>query len=138
MFADPLPLHNDVSGASPTTEAYTLISLESNASVRQNMTATAGNPKTLKISHATAGKGAALRNRHLMRMEAYQLTDGVEDPSKPPMAVYVVAEVPLGITADQRTNFFNRFVGAIRGASGDAANSAVRQTFWDRWLAGES
>lgn len=138
MFADPLNAHNDIAGGAPTTEPYTLTSLQGNGSVRTYSAATAGNPKVCKISHTVVGSGKNQRTRHLARLEAYQLVGGVEDTTLPPFAVYDVADVPNGITATQRNNMANRFVGLIRGASGDAANATDRGVFWDRWLAGES
>lgn len=137
MLADPLAAHVDVAGGSSTTENYTLLNLQQNASDRLNTSATAGLPKRIKISHSVVGKGAASRVRHLARMEAYVVEDSVENTAKP-FAVYVVADVPNGVTATQKSDMFKRFVGLLRGASGDAANAGVSATFWDRWLNGES
>lgn len=137
MLADPLAAHVDVSGGSSTTENYTLLNLQQNASVRANNGANVGLPRVIKISHTNVGKGAAARVRHLARMEAYVVEDGVENTAKP-FAVYVVADVPIGVTATQKSDMFKRFVGLLRGASGDAANAGVSATFWDRWLSGES
>jgi len=138
MFADPLAANNDVSGGSPTVENYVLTSMGPNGSTRVFPTATTGYPKVCRISHTTVGKGKSQRVRHLVRLEAYQIVDGVEDTSLPPFAVYAVADVPVGVTSDQKSNMANRFVGLIRGASGDAANATNRGVFWDKWLNGES
>lgn len=138
MLPDPFTGHSDVAGGTATTYPYTMISMLPNGTVRQNLAADAGEPKTLKISHSVVGKGTNARDRHLVRLESYVVEDTIENPAKP-ISVYVVFDFPKsGVTTTQKSDLFKRFVGLLRGASGDAANAGTQSQFWDRILAGES
>lgn len=138
MLADPFLAHVDVAGGAPTTEGYALLSVSGGNTVRvRNVDPTAGYPKTLKISHQKVGKGSKARMRHLVRLEGYQVTDGVEDLSVP-YAVYTVLDVPeSGISETQLQAIWKRFVGLLRGASGDAANEGDETQFFHKWHRGE-
>lgn len=138
MFADPYPAHDDIAGGTETTHDYTLLSLESNASNRVNFDAADGEPKVLRISHTPIGKGTTARVRHLAKFTSFVVEDGLENTGKP-IALYAVADIPVsGVTAGQKADLFTQFVGAIRGASGDAANEGDSTEFFDRWVNGES
>lgn len=139
MFADPFNSPVDVSGGTETTVPFTLISLGMSNSVRKNVTADAGDPRVLEVSHSVVGKNSTTRDRHLVKMKSYQLDDeGEEDQSSPALVFYAVADVPRsGFTADQITAMFQQFVGLLRGAGGDAANSGDQTVFLNKWLNGE-
>lgn len=138
MLPDPFNAHVDVSGGTPTTKPFTILSTLPNGTVRQYAAAPAGEPKVLKISHSTVGKGVNMRDRHLVRLESYVVEDTVENPAKP-VSAYMVLDIPrVGVTATQKSDLFKRFVGLLRGASGDAANAGDQTNFWDRLWLGES
>lgn len=138
MLPDPFNAPVDIAGGTQITNPFTLIGLGSNQSDRRDVTAAAGEPSVLKVSHSTVGKGATLRNRHLARIEAYPIVDSVEDKSAQPLALYAVADVPAnGFTSDQVTALYRQFCGLLRGCGGDSANQANATVFFDRWLAGE-
>lgn len=138
MLPDPFNGHVDVSGGTPTTKPYTILSMLPNGSVRSYTGAPAGEPKTLKISHSVVGKGTNARDRHLVRLESYVVEESVEVSSKP-ISAYMVLDIPRsGVTSTQKADLFKRFVGILRGASGDAANAGDQTNFWDRVMNGES
>jgi len=138
MLPDPYNGHVDISGGTETTTPYTVINMSGNAVDRKNYSSAAGGPRKLKISHTTAGKGDAKRDRHLVRLEAYVVEDGIENPAKP-IALFMVADIPqVGVTDSQKTQLFESFVGLVRGASGDAANEGDESEFFTRFLGGES
>lgn len=138
MLPDPFNAPVDVSGGTQTTNPYTLVGLGSSQSERCDVTASAGEPKFMKVSHSDVGKGSTSRKRHMVRLEAYQVVDGAEDKSLPPLALYAVADVPVaGFTSNQVTDLYRQFCGLLRGCGGDAANQADATVFFNRWLNGE-
>lgn len=137
MFADPLVASVEVISGSAVTNPFTLMNLGANSSQRVDVTAAAGDPKVLKISHTDVGKGTSARTRHLVRLEAYGVVEGVEDPTKVG-SVYMVADIPkAGFSAAQKTALFYQFVGLVRGASGNVTYDGDPALFWDRFLNGE-
>lgn len=137
MFADPYAVPVDIASASET-HPTALVSLTGNASVRIFTDTDAGGPRNLKISHSVVGKGTSLRNRHLARLESFVVEDTVENRSKP-IALYVVADIPVGATSDQVEDLMTSMTGLLRGkscgASGEAPDPSL---FLDRWLQGEA
>lgn len=138
MLPDPYNAHVDVSAVGSTTEEFTVVENSGRNTERVCKGAAQGEPQKLKIQHKTAGKGDAIRDRHLVRLESYVVEDGSENTAKP-IVLYAVADIPrIGPTDTQLTAMFEQFVGLLRGASGDPANEGDQTVFFDRWLLGES
>jgi hypothetical protein len=138
MLPDPFDLDTIVASGSAVQQPYTLAALTGQAAVRKDLTASDGEPKVLKISHTTVGKGASVRDRHLVRLEAYVVEDSVEDQSKP-IALYAVADIPRnGVTAAQLSDLWEQFTGLFLGGSGEVTYDGDQTVFFDRWIGGES
>lgn len=136
MFADPYAANHDVSGAGGT-KACSIVSVNGTGTVRVFTTPTTNYPEVMRISHTTVGKGQALRNRHLIRLEKFQEDGAVKLSTSG--ALYMVADFPVfGFTATMQEKMLRQLVGIVRGGSGDAFNELVPATFLDRWAAGES
>jgi len=136
MLADPFIAPKLSSGTSWAN--FTLLPSVGNSIVRENLVATAGNPRDLTISHQLVGKkGGNKRNRRAMRLSLNSLVDGIEDTSKV-ASFTLVADVPeTGITDAQIAQLRIQFVGILLGSSGDVADNGDETVFFDRFLAGE-
>jgi hypothetical protein len=137
LFADPHNAHISVASGAETTVPYTRLSQLGNSCVYENLIAAVGNPRVMKLSHSVVRKGDAKANRHLARMEAFVVVDGVEDRNLP-ISAYTVLDIPLLATASQRTTLFRHYIGMLRGSSGDVVYDDDPTYFWDRLIAGES
>lgn len=138
MFSDPLVASVDVDSGAAVTASYTVINNLNRATDRVNTNAAAGDPKVLKISHTDVGKGVSARKRHMVRLEAYSVAEGVEVPSVK-ASLYLVADIPAsGITAAQEKKLWQQFVGLLRGASGNVTYDSNEATFFTRFLNGEA
>lgn len=138
MFSDPLVADVNVASGGAVTKSFTILNSGNRSTERVNVSAAAGDPKVLKMSHQQVGKGSTARMRHLVRLEAYGLDAGVEVPAIVG-AVYLVADIPLsGFSAAQKTALFHQFVGLVRGGSGNVTYDGNPADFWDRFLNGES
>lgn len=139
MLADPFIAYRDVTSGAAVTDSYARISLSGNNSVYTKTTYTpnSGFPKTIRISHNTVGKGAGLRDRRMVRIEAPCIVDSVEDSRV--AAVYLVADLPRGLVSDaQRDALFTHIVGLLRMGSGNVAYDAVPSAFWQKFWRGEA
>lgn len=137
MLPDPFQAKFEAPSTSEVVYPWTLMSMANGSSVRKVTDSTDVAAKIMKISHNTVGKGATLRNRHLVRLESYVVEDGNDVLTKP-IALYAVADIPAtGVTDAQMTSMFKQFVALLRGSSGHAANNSSQTFFFDRWLAGE-
>lgn len=138
MFSDPLVASVDVDSGAAVTASYTIINNLNRATDRINVAAAVGDPKVLKMSHQDVGKGSSARRRHVVRLEAYGVVEGVEDPTKV-AALYMVADIPKsGITAAQEKKLWQQFVGLLRGGSGNVTYDSNEATFYTRFLNGEA
>lgn len=138
MLADPFVSPIVVTSGGASVRNWNLVSIQGNASVRANTAHLPGTPSTLKISHQTVGSGGNKRDRHLARMESLQVTGGVEDTSKPPIVLYVVADFPSGCDAALALDLWRQFTGMLLGSSGNAAYPAVDTLFYTPWKSGQS
>lgn len=135
-FPDPFNAPKMNNGSS-LTKAFTLIETLGPQSQRKYVAAPAGEPKYLRISHTTSGKGTSLRNRHLVRLEADCVVGGVADPTRR-AAAYAVFDIPANDFSDaQITDLWKQFVGILRGKSGDATDYDA-SVFWTKFAGGES
>jgi hypothetical protein len=98
-----------------------------------------GYPRELYISHTEVGKGAALRDRHLVRMESPVLVDGVEDGRK--NAVYLVADCYRNaFTWVLHERLLKQFYGLLIGGSAQVSSTDAfdLEAFSKRFMYGES
>lgn len=138
MLADPFVANVIVASGGAITRNWHLVSMAGNASVRANIAHTPGAPSTLKISHQTVGNGGNKRDRHLVRLEALQVTGGVEDSTKPPIVLYVVADLPSGCDATLAGAVYSEMCGMLLGKSGDTAFPLDWSRFFNPWKSGQS
>jgi len=139
MFSDPLVADVNVISGGAVTRPFTTVNYGVKSTDRVYVAAAAGDPKSLKISHTTVGKGATARDRRLVSLVAYPVVGGVEVQTTPSLKVQLVVDCPQqGITAAQKTAMFHQFIGLIRGGSGNVAYDGVPGDFWDRFMNGEA
>lgn len=98
-----------------------------------------GYPRDLYISHTEVGKGAALRDRHLCRMESPIIVDGVEDGRS--NAIYLVSDCyrnAFSWTLYER--LCKQFFGLLIGGAGQVSSTPAfdLDAFTKRFLHGES
>lgn len=138
MLPDPFNADKVVPSGAAVQQPFTQVSLSGGASVRKDLTSDDGGPKVMKLSHNTVGKGDSIRDRHLVRLEAYVVEDSVEDQSKP-IALYAVADIPRnGVTASQLSALWKQFTGLFLGGSGEVAYDGDQTVFFDKWVSGQS
>lgn len=108
------------------------------ASIRKNQSSglTAGTPKILRISHTRVGKGQAARDRHLVRIEANAVVDGVETNTV--VAGYAVFDVPvLGFNQGQVNEICSLLCGTIRGNNASTGDFSPDLTlFFEKFVGG--
>lgn len=134
MFADPLVLTLDQ--ASAATKNYVLIQNGGAGSLRVLDAVDDGvYPHFLKISHQVVGKGEAVRDRHLVRLETSSV-DGTSIGTKLPLVAYAVIDAPRAYINSSAMAAMNKsLTGLIRGATGTATPSW--SAFWDKLVRGE-
>lgn len=146
MLADPflLPVV-DGSDTTEKTESAAIISMSGNSVIRRIGPLTWDDkpiahkyPSTLKISHTTSGKGSKRRVRHLCRFDTDVEVDGVI--ADKPASLYLVADIPdeADDLSTVKAALWQRMTGILYGASAVTANSFDLDTFYNRWLNGES
>jgi len=138
MFADPLVVIEDNSGTQ-ATKSFARISLQGNSAQYIKADAVGGDPRVVKISHTQVGKGASLRDRHLMRIEAQGVIDSIVRPDVIG-AIYVVADLPVsGFTSAQKIALARYMSGLFRNSGGTAAGFTPSfDTYFTKWINGES
>jgi hypothetical protein len=137
----------DGSDATEKTEAWAIINMSGSQVVRRRESAlwsgsapaTAGEfPELMKVSHTNVGTGNKARMRHLIRLDTPVLRDGNDEGMN--ASVYLVADLPD--ICDNRNvaiaGLWQRMTGLLYGASAVSANSFDMDTFWNRWVNGES
>lgn len=103
---------------------------------RNNYPADPEIPYLLKISHQEAGKGLAIRDRHMLRFETKCTTaDDVE--TGPSGALYVVADFPRqNFSALQKEVLWKQLTGFLLNGSAQAAVDASAKDLYTHWHAG--
>jgi hypothetical protein len=148
LLADPFDAPVvDGSDSTEKSEEWALINLNGNvATRRRNSNLWGGSPPStdgefpeiMKISHTDVGTGNKGRKRHLVRFNTPVLRDGNDEGME--ASVYVVADIPE--LCDNReiviSGLWQRLTGLLYGASAVSANSFDLDTFWNRWINGES
>lgn len=136
MFADPAVLPKDASVDAQQNVNWILKELNGQSSVRFIAGAANDYPELMKISHTTVGKGSAIRDRHLVRIESYGLTGGVKDKTIVASA-YAVFDIPrVGVSSDNVYRLWTHLIGTLRGKGG-LVNYGDPAVFIDKFLRGE-
>jgi hypothetical protein len=79
-----------------------------------------------------------IRDRHLVRMEAFSVVDSVEVPAMP-NSFYLVADIHrTGFSAAQKSVLAHQFLGMLFGGSNEVAFDFDEDIFITRFLDGES
>lgn len=122
MFTDPLVAKKDT--ATSADRSYSLIQNNGTGSVRicVSPVSVGIEPKYLKISHNSAGKGARIRDRHLVRFETpTMMADGTTLDDSLPLVIQCTLDVPRhGVVAGGTVGALRQLCGFLRGVSGSA------------------
>lgn len=138
MLPDPFNAPYD-GNLSIVTCPFTILTINGASSVRGYSAGALTFPNIMRTSHTVVGKGVSARDRHLLRLEANGVTDGVRDPNIVG-SLYAVADIPRtgAFSATSKEELFRQFIGILRGNSTwNAASVPVQSTFFNRWLNGE-
>jgi len=95
MFANDLALNPNDSGITGATNAaitFKLTNVDAGASSRIASSSTIGAPHTLSVGHQTSGKGSAVVDRHVVRIDRVFAAAG--DVPEQKLSAYLVLVVP--------------------------------------------
>lgn len=137
MYADPLVAKNDNKSPSVESRTYALTSFPTgSSSIRKNAETDTGLfPEWFKISHQVVGRGTAIRDRHMVRVEASSV-DGTAIGTHQPVIAYAVFDIPRSFKgANIEYQLVRQLVGWLRDAIDDGVSDYT--TNFARLLNGE-